>query len=66
MGDIVDPKTIGSALDMVSRRDFIKGVIASGAAASSAEYLSLTKTPCSHAAVVILRWKRKVQATSVT
>ena len=39
MSDIVDPKTIGRPLDMVSRRDFIKGVIASGAAVSSTGYL---------------------------
>jgi aerobic-type carbon monoxide dehydrogenase small subunit (CoxS/CutS family) len=39
MSDIVDPKTIGGPLDAVSRRDFIKGVIASGAAVSSAGYL---------------------------
>jgi len=39
MSDIVGPKTIGRPLDMVSRRDFIKGVIASGAAVSSTGYL---------------------------
>jgi len=39
MSDIVDPKTIGSRLHMASRRDFIKGVIAGGAAVSSAGYL---------------------------
>jgi aerobic-type carbon monoxide dehydrogenase small subunit (CoxS/CutS family) len=44
MSDIVDPKTIGSPLDMVSRRDFIKGVIASGAAVSSAGYLFRAST----------------------
>ncbi len=44
MSDIVDPKTIGSPLDMVSRRDFIKGVIASGAAVSSTGYLFRAST----------------------
>jgi len=44
MSDIVDPTTIGSALDIVSRRDFIKGVIASGAAVSSSGYLFRAST----------------------
>src|SRR5271163_1461827 len=44
MSDLVDPKTIGSARDMVSRRDFIKGVIASGATVSSAGYLFRAST----------------------
>ncbi len=44
MSDIVGPKTIGSALDIVSRRDFIKGVIAGGAAVSSAGYLFRAST----------------------
>src|SRR5208282_1079619 len=44
MSDLVDPKTIGSARDVVSRRDFIKGVIASGAAVSSAGYLFRAST----------------------
>src|SRR5260370_27639404 len=44
MSDIVDPKTIGSPVDMVSRRAFIKGVIASGAAVSSAGYLFRAST----------------------
>jgi aerobic-type carbon monoxide dehydrogenase small subunit (CoxS/CutS family) len=44
MSDIVDPKTIGSALDIVSRRDFIKGVIAGGAVVSSAGYLFRAST----------------------
>jgi len=44
MSDIVDPTTIGSALDIVSRRDFIKGVIAGGAAVSSAGYLFRAST----------------------
>jgi aerobic-type carbon monoxide dehydrogenase small subunit (CoxS/CutS family) len=44
MSDIVDPKTIGSPLDKVSRRAFIKGVIAGGAAVSSAGYLFRAST----------------------
>ena len=44
MSDIVDPKTIGSALNIISRRDFIKGVIAGGAAVSSAGYLFRAST----------------------
>jgi aerobic-type carbon monoxide dehydrogenase small subunit (CoxS/CutS family) len=44
MSDIVDPKTIGSPLDRVSRRDFIKAVITSGAAVSSAGYLFRAST----------------------
>ena len=44
MSNIVDPKTIGGARDAVSRRDFIKGVIASGAAISSAGYLFRAST----------------------
>src|SRR6202047_3525307 len=42
MSDIVDPKTIGSPLDPVSRRAFIKGVIAAGAVVSSTGYLFRT------------------------
>jgi aerobic-type carbon monoxide dehydrogenase small subunit (CoxS/CutS family) len=44
VSDIVDPKTIGSAPDIVSRRDFIKGVIAGGAVVSSAGYLFRAST----------------------
>jgi aerobic-type carbon monoxide dehydrogenase small subunit (CoxS/CutS family) len=44
MSEIVDPKTIGGPLDMVSRRAFIKGVIAGGAAVSSAGYLFRAST----------------------
>lgn len=39
MSDIVDPKTIGTPLDAVSRRAFIKAVIAGGAVVSSTGYL---------------------------
>ena len=44
MSDIVDPKTIGSPLDTVSRRAFIKGVIAGGAVVSSTGYLFRAST----------------------
>ena len=44
MSNVVYPKTIGGARDVVSRRDFIKGVIASGAAISSAGYLFRAST----------------------
>jgi len=44
MSDIPDPKTIGSTLDAISRRDFIKGVIVGGAAVSSAGYLFRAST----------------------
>jgi aerobic-type carbon monoxide dehydrogenase small subunit (CoxS/CutS family) len=44
MNDTLDPKTIGSAPDAVSRRDFIKGVIAGGAVVSSAGYLFRAST----------------------
>jgi len=39
MSDLVDPRIIGSTPEAISRRDFIKGVIAGGVAASSAGYL---------------------------
>jgi aerobic-type carbon monoxide dehydrogenase small subunit (CoxS/CutS family) len=39
MSDIVDPKMIGSTPEAISRRVFIKGVIAGGVAVSSAGYL---------------------------
>lgn len=50
MSDIIDPKTIGSARDAVSRRGFIKGVIASGAAVSSAGCLFRGSTLLTQAA----------------
>ena len=40
----LEPKTIGSKLAVISRRDFIKGVIAGGAAASSVGYLFRAST----------------------
>jgi len=39
MSDIVDPKITGNTPEAISRRDFIKGVIAGGVAVSSAGYL---------------------------
>jgi aerobic-type carbon monoxide dehydrogenase small subunit (CoxS/CutS family) len=39
MSDSVDPRIIGSTPEAISRRDFIKGVIAGGVAVSSAGYL---------------------------
>src|SRR5258707_7102303 len=44
MSDILDPNAIGSTLDAISRRDFIKGVIVGGAAVSSAGYLFRAST----------------------
>jgi aerobic-type carbon monoxide dehydrogenase small subunit (CoxS/CutS family) len=44
MSDIVDTKMIGAAPDTVSRRAFIKGVIAGGAVVSSAGYLFRAST----------------------
>jgi aerobic-type carbon monoxide dehydrogenase small subunit (CoxS/CutS family) len=44
MSDIVDLKTISEPLSAVSRRDFIKGVIAGGAAVCSAGYLFRAST----------------------
>jgi len=39
MSESLEAKTIGSLLPVISRRDFIKGVIVGGAAVSSAGYL---------------------------
>ncbi len=44
MSDTVDPTTIRSMLPVISRRDFIKGVIVGGAAVSSAGYLFRAST----------------------
>ena len=44
MSDIVDPRMIGSTPEAISRRDFIKGVIAGGVAVSSAGYLFRAST----------------------
>ena len=39
MSDIIDPNRIGNSPEAISRRTFIKGVIAGGVAVSSASYL---------------------------
>jgi hypothetical protein len=44
MSESLEPKTIGSMLPVISRRDFIKGVIVGGAAVSSAGYLFRAST----------------------
>jgi aerobic-type carbon monoxide dehydrogenase small subunit (CoxS/CutS family) len=44
MSDTIEPTTIRSMLPVISRRDFIKGVIAGGAAVSSAGYLFRAST----------------------
>jgi aerobic-type carbon monoxide dehydrogenase small subunit (CoxS/CutS family) len=52
MNDIVDPKTIGNTPAAISRRDFIKGVIAGGVAVSSAGYLFRASTLLAQSGVV--------------
>jgi aerobic-type carbon monoxide dehydrogenase small subunit (CoxS/CutS family) len=44
MSDTIEPTTIGRMLPVISRRDFIKGVIVGGAAVSSAGYLFRAST----------------------
>jgi len=44
MSDAIGPGKIGSVLPVISRRDFIKGVIVGGAAVSSAGYLFRAST----------------------
>jgi aerobic-type carbon monoxide dehydrogenase small subunit (CoxS/CutS family) len=44
MSDAIEPGKIGSVLPVISRRDFIKGVIVGGAAVSSAGYLFRAST----------------------
>jgi aerobic-type carbon monoxide dehydrogenase small subunit (CoxS/CutS family) len=44
MSDVIEPGKIGSMLPVISRRDFIKGVIVGGAAVSSAGYLFRAST----------------------
>ena len=51
MNDIIDPKMTGSRPEGISRRDFIKGVIAGGAAVSSVGYLFRTSTLLGQTAV---------------
>lgn len=52
MSASVDPKTIGSTLPLISRRDFIKGVIVGGAAVSSAGYLFRASTLLAQSSVI--------------
>ena len=52
MSESVEPKTIGSMLPVISRRDFIKGVIVGGAAVSSAGYLFRASTLLAQSSVV--------------
>jgi aerobic-type carbon monoxide dehydrogenase small subunit (CoxS/CutS family) len=49
MSDNFDPKMMGSTPEAISRRDFIKGVIAGGVAVSSAGYLFRASTFASQA-----------------
>jgi len=51
MNDIVDAKLIGSTPEAISRRDFIKGVVAGGVVASSASYLFRASTLLGQAGV---------------
>src|ERR1700684_844319 len=44
MSDVIEPGKIGSVLPVISRRDFIKGVIAGGVAVSSGGYLFRAST----------------------
>jgi hypothetical protein len=44
MSDAIGPGKIGGVLPVISRRDFIKGVIVGGAAVSSAGYLFRAST----------------------
>src|ERR1700684_640863 len=44
MSDVIEPGKIGSVLPVISRRDFIKGVIVGGVAVSSASYLFRAST----------------------
>ena len=52
MSDSPDPKAVGSMLPVISRRDFIKGVIVGGAAVSSAGYLFRASTLLAQSSVV--------------
>jgi aerobic-type carbon monoxide dehydrogenase small subunit (CoxS/CutS family) len=52
MSESLEPKTIGSMLPVISRRDFIKGVIVGGAAVSSAGYLFRASTLLAQSSVV--------------
>jgi aerobic-type carbon monoxide dehydrogenase small subunit (CoxS/CutS family) len=50
ISDIIDPGIIGSTPEAISRRNFIKGVIAGGVAVSSAGYLFRASTLLSESA----------------
>ena len=52
MSESLDPETVGSMLPVISRRDFIKGVIVGGAAVSSAGYLFRASTLLAQSSVV--------------
>ena len=52
MSASVEPKTIGSTVPLISRRDFIKGVIVGGAAVSSAGYLFRASTLLAQSSIV--------------
>ena len=52
MSESLEPKSIGSMLPVISRRDFIKGVIVGGAAVSSAGYLFRASTLLAQSPVV--------------
>jgi len=52
MSESPEPKTAGSMLPVISRRDFIKGVIVGGAAVSSAGYLFRAPTLLAQSSVV--------------
>ena len=52
MSESIETKTIGSTLPMISRRDFIKGVIVGGATVSSAGYLFRASTLLAQSSVV--------------
>ena len=54
MSDIVDPKTIGSTPEAISRRDFIKGVIVGGMA-RPCRRLPTWQTPAESASCFLLR-----------
>ena len=55
MSDAVDPKVIGTTPGAISRRAFIKGVIAGGAAVSSAGYLFRASTLLAQSGVASAR-----------
>ncbi|MGC2301844.1 (2Fe-2S)-binding protein [Candidatus Binatus sp.] len=52
MSESPEPKNVGSLMPVISRRDFIKGVIVGGAAVSSAGYLFRASTLLAQSPVV--------------